>query len=241
MLRAGKDGINCIYPVGDRIYVCADEGFGYFVNNDYSQVYGLVQDGYLSSMLVDYEGNFWISSSRMGLLYMGRGKFTDFNNRYDVPESSTNCIAQFGGKKYIGTDNGLIVLDRTNRVVNSDQRISSIVDYIGNSGIRHILCDSKGNLWFSTYRRQGVVRYSPDGSIKNFDRYAGLRTNLVNCTYELSDGRIAVATEEGLAIIETDGSINENYSYEDGLEYSNILSIYEFIACAKNNLQINYF
>ena len=227
MLRAGKDGINCIYPVGDRIYVCADEGFGYFVNNDYSQVYGLVQDGYLSSMLVDYEGNFWISSSRMGLLYMGRGKFTDFNNRYDVPESSTNCIAQFGGKKYIGTDNGLIVLDRTNRVVNSDQRISSIVDYIGNSGIRHILCDSKGNLWFSTYRRQGVVRYSPDGSIKNFDRYAGLRTNLVNCTYELSDGRIAVATEEGLAIIETDGSINENYSYEDGLEYSNILSIYE--------------
>ena len=132
MLRAGKDGINCIYPVGDRIYVCADEGFGYFVNNDYSQVYGLVQDGYLSSMLVDYEGNFWISSSRMGLLYMGRGKFTDFNNRYDVPESSTNCIAQFGGKKYIGTDNGLIVLDRTNRVVNSDQRISSIVDYLRN-------------------------------------------------------------------------------------------------------------
>ena len=228
VLHSGKDGINCIYPTGDRIYVCADNGFG-FINKDetYSQIYGLIQDTYLSSMLVDYEGNFWVASSRMGLLYMGRGKFCDFNNRYNVPEKSTNCIAQFGGKKYIGTDNGLIVLDRTNKVVSSDSRIADIVNYIGGSGIKHILCDSKGNLWFSTYRRLGVVRYSSDGNIKNFDRYAGLGTNLVNCTYELSDGRIAVATEEGVAIIETDGTIQEKYGYEDGLEYTNILSLFE--------------
>ena len=226
-LHTGREGINCIYPNRGRIYICTDNGVGYLnKNSEYVSIYGMKVDDYITSMIVDYEGNLWFSSSRNGLLFMGRGKFADFNNRFSVPESSTNCITIQDNRKYIGTDDGLVVLDEKNKPVD-DEKINNLIDYLGSNSIRDIMCDSKGNLWISVYRRLGIVKFSPKGKIKNYDRFDGLRTNVVNITYELSDGRIAVATEEGISIIETDDTISEGYGYEQGMESPSIISMYQ--------------
>ncbi|MBO6166376.1 MAG: response regulator [Eubacterium sp.] len=226
-LHTGREGINRIYPNRGRIYICTDNGAGYLnKDHDYISIYGMKVDDYITSMIVDYEGNLWFSSSRNGLLFMGRGKFADFNNRFSLPESSANCITIRDDMKYIGTDDGLVVLDAKNKPV-EDEKIKNLIDYLGTNSIRDIMCDSKGNLWITVYRRLGIVKFSPKGKIKNYDRFDGLRTNVVNITYELSDGRIAVATEEGISIIETDDTISEGYGYEQGMESPSIISMYQ--------------
>ena len=227
IFHSTRDGINHIYPYNGRVYICTDNGVGYLNKEfNYISIYGMQIDDYITSMIVDYEGNLWFSSSRNGLLFMGRGKFADFNNRFTIPVSSTNCIALNNDMKYIGTDDGLLVLDEKNKSV-EDKNIKTLIEYLGTTSIRDIMFDSKGNVWISTYRRFGVVKQSPDGRIRSYDRFGGLRTNLVNSTYELSDGRIAVATEEGISFIETDDTISEGYGYEQGLESPSIISMYE--------------
>lgn len=226
-IHSGREGINRIYPSNGRIYICTDNGAGYLNKDyDYITIYGMKVDDYITSMIVDYEGNLWFSSSRNGLLFMGRGKFADFNNRFGVPESSTNCITFRDDFKYIGTDDGLVVLDEKNRPV-EDEKIANLIDFLGTNSIRDIMCDSKGNLWITVYRRMGIVRFSSEGKIKTYDRFDGLRTNVVNITYELSDGRIAIATEEGISIIELDDTISEGYGYEQGMESPSIISMYQ--------------
>ncbi len=222
-----KEGINYIFPSNERVYICSDNGVGYInKKREFIPISGLTIDDYISGMIVDYEGNIWMSSKRSGLLYMAKGKFSDFNNRYAIPENSTNCVTFKGKLKFIGTDDGLVVLDENNSFVN-DEKIKNLIDFIGNAGIKDILCDSSGNLWLSTYRRFGVVYYDASGSIKTFDRFSGLPTNMVNCTYELSDGRIAIGTEAGVYIVGSDGTIEEGYGIEQGIDYPDIISLYE--------------
>ena len=224
VLTSGVDGINDIYKdTKGRIFICADNGVGYFErDNTFVTADNLQVDNYISSMIEDYEGNYWFSSTRMGILMLGFSKFVNYNQANDIPQSITNCVTQRNGMKYIGTDQGLLIVNTRNEMLEND-----LTAQLKGVSIRDILRDSNGNIWVSTYRKYGILKYSPDGTISNFGRSAGLLTNLINCTIELSDGSIAVGTEEGITIIGTDNTLVRNITASDGLEYSNILTLYE--------------
>ncbi|MCR5213955.1 MAG: response regulator [Eubacterium sp.] len=219
---ATRTGINKIINAQDRVYVCTDSGIGYFYQDEFKTIDNLNIDSYVSDMLFDYEGNLWIASSKSGLLYMAKSKFTNINRKYGLDEVPCNSIAVVGGYTYIGTDEGLCILNKWNMPVEDE-----ITEYLKGVAIRDIMVDSDHDIWISTYRRYGVVKYSRFGTIKTFNKASGLLSNLVNCTTELSDGRIAVGTEDGISIISSNEENIINYNYETGLEYSNITAILE--------------
>ena len=219
-----RDGINSIYPDGEgKIFVLADNGIGYFDRKfKFTKISGTNIETYLSSMMKDYEGNLWFTSNRYGILLLGNSKFTDLSIKYNIPAYPTNCILNIKGNKYIGTDEGLQILNITNQSVTNE-----LTDYLKGTAIKNLFMDSKGNIWISTSRRHGIVEYSKDGKITSYGRSAGLPTNLINCAMELSDGNIAIGTEEGLCIISPEGKSVKNYAYQEGVVYSNITALYE--------------
>ncbi len=218
-----RDGINSLYYDGSRLFVCADSGMGYFDRkNTFHSLYDVEVNRYITSMIVDYEGNYWFASSRMGVLLLGQSKFRNFNEWYGLSAVSTNCIRKQGDKTYIGTDEGLIVLNADMQVEDSE-----LTDYLSGASVQDIMTDSHGNIWVSTSRRFGVVRSAADGAIANYGRGMGLPTNQVNRTIELADGNIAVATEEGVVVLSPDAQPLESYSYKEGLAYPNILCLYQ--------------
>ena len=223
VLSSTRDGINSLYYDGSRLFVCAESGIGYFNSEGkFSQLIDLSINRYFSSMIMDYEGNYWFSSSRMGILLLGRSKFRNFNERYGLAESGTNCVRCFGVWTYICTDDGLTILDSQYKPVKNP-----LTEFLKGASVKDVMRDSKGNMWISTARRFGIVRYSPGGEIRTFGRSGSLLTNLVNTAMELKDGTIAIATEEGISILSADTKVIRNYAREDGLEYSNINCLYQ--------------
>lgn len=221
IISSSKNGINKIASYDGRIYICTDTGVGYFENDAFVEIKNLNIDSYVSDIIRDYEGNLWISSSKSGLLYLSKGKFSNFNRKYGLPENDTSCVEVIDGFKYIGSDEGLYILDRNNQVFEN-----KLTEYMKDIPVRDIMHDSKGNIWFSTYRRYGVVRYDRTGEITNVNKNTGILSNLVNCTCETANGNVAIATEDGISIVTSKGNFLKNYNYDNGLEYSNIIALY---------------
>ncbi len=223
LLNSGVEGINRILPVGDKVYICADNGTGY-LNYDglFMPINDLEIDSYVSDMIIDYEGNYWFASSRYGILYMAKGKFSNYCKDNSFPVEVTSCIDVIDGYTYIGTDTGLYIINQDNVLVSNE-----LTDYLANVSIRDITHDKAGNLWISTYRRYGVVEYTKSGGIKAFNKFTGLVSNLVNTSCPLANGNIAVGTKDGISIFSHTGSVIKQYNYENGLDYPNIISLYE--------------
>lgn len=226
ILISAKDGVNDIVVHGNRVYVCADAGVGYFRTDDsFMSLNSLAIDSYINDLIVDYEGNLWFASKRSGILYMAHGKFSNMNRKYNIPESVTNAVCIFNGNTYIGTDDGLFILDNSNNIVNND-----LTEYFKQTYIRDIVCDTNGNLWFATYKKYGVVKYTPGKNSKKLtgvSKASGLVSNFVTCLCALDNGNVAAGTEDGISIIKPDGTIEQNYNYENGLEYVNISCLYQ--------------
>lgn len=218
------DGINKIMQDSEeRVWICADNGIGFFrANGQFYKINNCQIDNYLSDIIQDYEGNYWISSTRMGVLMLAKSKFSDYNIKSGMQESMTNCVYIHGGNKYIGTDDGLFIYNSDN-----EQETGTLTDMLQGVSISHIMRDSTGRIWISTHRKYGVVMVQSNNTISTLTRGAGLPSMAVNCTYELNDGRIAVATEEGVAIIDRDGKISDTYDTSVGMDANNVRCFYQ--------------
>lgn len=223
ILDSGVDGINRVCPYPDRVFVCGESGMGYF---DAAGVFTVIRDtdpdSYISDMMIDYEGDYWFSSSRMGVLFLENGKFTDLNVLDHFPEAVTNAVAFYEGNTLIGTDSGLIWLDSTGKSISN-----ALTEYLQNYAVHDIEADGEGNLWISTQRRNGLIRCTKDFQITAWGRQQGLVSNLVNCSLLLRNGGIAAGTEDGISVLDASGNVLKNYTYENGLDYPDILCLYE--------------
>lgn len=221
---AGVEGINSLMrESGGRLWVCADNGIGYFdASNKFVKVNDFEIDSYLSDMIQDYEGNYWVASKRMGLLLLCRSKFTDYNMSTGMQETMVNAVYCYNGRRYIGSDAGLIIYDNKNERVNNE-----LTDMLNGISVRHITSDSDGTLWISTYRKYGLVKVERNGNITSFGRAANLPGLSINYAMELANGFIAVATDDGIAVIDKAGNVKETYTEKDGIIYSNITCLYQ--------------
>jgi len=221
-ITIGFYGINDIYPRGSRMYVCTDGGFGYLSEDDsFTKIVKLDVSTYLSSMMIDYEGNMWIASGRFGLLLLQRSKFTNLSQLYNMSLGNTNAVYRYDDMTYIGTDSGLTILDASGTKVENE-----LTEYVSSVSIRDIKCDASGGIWLAAYRRYGVVRYDRSGNLSSYSKSFGLPSNLINCITVLSSQSVAVGTDDGIAIISHGGALEKTYTYDDGIEYS-ILCICE--------------
>ncbi len=222
-------GINSVLKDNNGyIWVCADNGVGFFnKGNVFNKLTECEIDSYLSDIIEDYEGNFWIASTRMGVVMLSESKFTDYNMYTGMSETMVNSVFVYKNNQYICTDDGLIIYN------NSGERITNeLTEALDGISVRNIMADSEGNLWISTYRKYGLIKYvfgkdKAEGNIKSITRAAGLPSNSVNTCIELDNGNIAVATNEGLAIVDKEGLILHTFLQKDGLAQDNVLCIYQ--------------
>ena len=205
-----------------RIWVAAINGIEYMdtegqwhsVDDELSAAAGIVS--------FDYEGNVWVASSSKGVIHIVKGMFKSINQAAGISQLSINDITAYKYGYFIGTDTGLIALDKDFKRVTT-----KLTEKIDGDRVRNITVDSKNNVWIGTYYSNGLIKYETDtGDIKEFREEQGMTDTHIRMILELSDGRIAVATSNGLNIIKNN-EVMKTYTKEDGLTNPIILCLCE--------------
>ncbi len=186
----------------------------------FSEENGL-SSNYVVDFLFDREGNFWMTHSKGGLSRIKDGKFTNYTETGGLPGRVVNTICETGNKQFLlGLDNGTLA-EITNRKIVPFRLKTNLED----TRIRHILKDTRGNLWISTYL--GLLQKKPDGTEVWFDRINKFKDSKIRLTYEDTIGNIWVGTRNsGLIKIDKSGVLT-TYNVEKGLTSNLVMSIAE--------------
>ena len=217
-----QQNVRCIRKLDGRLWICANNGIGYLNDGVYTPLSDLPMNNAVEHVIQDYEGNLWFTSSRQGIMKIVPDRFTDLSELAGLPPLVVNSTCLYDGLLYLGTDTGLVILDQDNNVVEND-----LTALLEGERIRSVHASSDGMLWFGTNSEYGLVRYHPDdGTWDIYNAGSGLASDRARTMMELSDGRIAVATNAGVNIIE-DGEITALYNDDQGISNLEILCLEE--------------
>lgn len=222
MTTEGRYTVNdmLLRPNGS-LFVTTDNGVGYFdIKDDFHAIDKMRFNNSVDTIMVDYEDNMWFSSSRMGVAKLTYNSFRDVFALAGITPRVVNSVLKHNGITYVATDRGLLTLK-------GEQRISTpISELLRHIRTRHVYLDSKGNLWFATYSKLGLVKYTPDGTIKGFSRKDGLPHERTRVIMEASDGSIYVGTRDGLGVIRND-KVVQTFTGRNGLANPQVLCLLE--------------
>lgn len=218
-----QNSINNIKKINDKLWICCDNGIGYFDKDmKYYTIPDLPMTNSIDNMMEDYEGNLWFTSSRQGVMKIVENKFKNVSKLAGLDTMVVNATCKYGDDLYIGSDSGLFVIDKDYNLIENE-----ITQFIGDARVRCIKRSSDDLLWFCTYSENGLVCFDPENKdIRSYNEDNGFYSNRVRMITELSDGRIAAATNKGVVILK-DGKIINTYSDENGISNTEILCITE--------------
>lgn len=214
--------INYLYIDEDKVlYVCADNGIGYFdENNQYRKINTNEFNNSIDCMTIDYQGNKWFTSSRMGVLRLCESNFVDLYSVAGMESKVVNTIEEWDSYLYIGTDTGLDIIDRRNNVSVENE----LTEQLNGVRIRCIKADSKNHLWICTY---GSGLWEIEGeNIKVYNSENNTFCDRVRVVLEMSDKTIVAAGDSGIIFIR-DGQVTDSIVYGEGLSNTMVLSLTE--------------
>ncbi len=219
----GINKINRVYCTGDKImYVCSDNGVGYI---DSIRAFHMINTGSfnnsIDNMTVDYQGNLWFSSSRLGLLKLSHSPFADIYRLAGMKGKVVNTVTMWQDKLYVGTDNGLDIINPKAGKEIEDELTEQLKDI----RIRCIKVDSKNNLWICTYGK-GLFCVTKDGEINIFDSTEKTFGDWTRVVTELRDGTILASSDYGLGFF-TKNKVKKTISNDEGLGRDMILCLIE--------------
>lgn len=218
--------LNCITRIQKTkegvVWLSADNGIGYL--NEDGTVNVLQCSGFDSSiecMLQDYEGNYWFTSSRFGVMRMCKNAFTNIHESANKEGPVVNAVTGYEGYLYCGTDNGLQIINpNTYEFVNNN-----LTDFIGNVRVRCLYVDSKNLLWICCYGEPGLVCVNSDGEITSYNESSNKTAgDRFRCMTELQDGTVAVGSSGGITFIKN-GVVTGTLTKKDGLKTTQIQSM----------------
>lgn len=219
----GRHTVNDILLRPDGILLIATEnGVGYFDILDNFHVIDKMQfNNSVDNIMVDYEGNMWFSSSRMGVAKLTSNSFRNLFAIAGISPRVVNSVLKHQGITYVATDRGLVTLK-------GDKPIATpISELLKTTRTRHVIVDSKGNLWIATYSKLGLLKYNPEtGDMRGFTRREGLPHERSRVIMESSDGSIYVGTRDGLALIRND-KVEKTFTTKNGLSNPQVLCLLE--------------
>lgn len=191
-------GIHWVSNECGRIWVAGDNCMGYLDESEgFHPLKNVPITNPIEMLTSDYQGNIWIASSRQGVMKIVTNNFRDINEIAGIETGVVNSTCLYNDSLYIGTDTGLMVLDKDLKRVENDLTRS-----LEGTRIRCIVADDKDNLWISTYTNSiGLICLDKSGSILPFTVEKGLLSNEVRCTVLASDGSLLVGTNGGLNVI----------------------------------------
>ena len=219
----GRHTVNDMLLRPDGVLLIATEnGVGYFDMLDNFHVIDKMQfNNSVDNIMVDYEGNMWFSSSRMGVAKLTSNSFRNLFAIADISPRVVNSVLKHQGITYVATDRGLVTLK-------GDKPIATpISELLKTTRTRHVIVDSKGNLWIATYSKLGLLKYNPEtGAMRGFTRREGLPHERSRVIMESSDGSIYVGTRDGLALIRND-KVEKTFTTRNGLSNPQVLCLLE--------------
>ena len=204
------------------LFVSADNGIGYRMpDGRFERINTGNFNNSIDNMLVDYQGNIWFTSSRLGLLRLAPSDFRDIYSAAGMTRRVVNTIVQWNGTFYFGTDKGLDAADSTGK----KQVYNELTKSLEGIRIRCMIVDSKNHLWICTYGN-GLIEVEPDGTQYLYNSSNGATGNKARVVRELSDGTILVAGDAGMSFI-SDHKITDTVGQETGKITSMILTVTE--------------
>lgn len=215
---------NSINITDDKtVLVSGLRGFGIIESNGNISEFGSEKNALsVNCSIVDYEGNYWLASSSLGMIKYSKGCFTTPNNAAEIENLSLNAITKINDRYYIGYDTGLIICDD-----NFNPIENSLTKMLTDIRVRCLISDKNGMLWIANYSENAILRYNPaDETVFEFNSSNGLESTRARCLLELSDGSIAVGTQEGLFILNGD-KIVRSYTADNGLSNTSVLCMLE--------------
>ena len=208
----------------DGYFFCAENGMGFIDHGGF--ITYLMQNDFESSVsgvTKDYQGNIWFVSNKQGIMEYSPNPFFNVFVKAGLSDTVVNSILLHGSDLYIGSDSGLTVLDyRTYQKKSYD-----FVESLDGVRIRHMMEDSAGNVWISTYGKEGLFKISPSKEVTLFNEStAGTLGGRFRLSIELSDGTILAASNTGLNYIKDDTLIY-TLGEDNGLFAPQILTMVE--------------
>ncbi len=206
-----------------RVWLAADTGCGYIQNDTFKFLSVKGFDSSVESVHEDYEGNIWFASSRYGVMKLSRSIFGELFAEVGAEPAVVNTICLYNGYFYCGTDSGLVIIDKENDKVITNELAESLQGV----RIRCIKEDSQNNLWLCTYSDLGLVKYSADGRITTFtEGKDGATSDRFRSVIELSDGTIVAGASNGINYIQGEKIVG-TLMQKDGLQNPQILCLQE--------------
>ncbi|MCR5545710.1 MAG: HD domain-containing protein [Lachnospiraceae bacterium] len=175
----------------------------------------MMKDGKLVSLITVEDsplqgaGGFLPSPEGNGIIYQEAADFNLYivdmkDNNLDIlqkidisPLKYIRTMEYIDGKIWIGAGNGIGVIENGEFQVLDNLPMDNNVD--------DVMTDYLGNLWF-TSTRQGVMKVVPNQFSNIFERY-DLPETVVNSTCVSDDGKLFVATDEGLIVLDENGPL----------------------------------
>lgn len=232
--------IHSISIVDEMMWVCTDSGLGVVTEEGFQTVDNIPLTASIDTMMVDYIGNLWFTSSKRGVIEIVPNLFTDIFAKYDIDEEVVYSTCVYNDMLLIGTKSRGLIAISGGKIVDSIPITSSVsasgvvyerdkdlIKLFSGYRIRSIISDSLGRIWISTYGDQALVRYY-DGEVVKFAEAEGLPSDRIRTVYECDNGDILVCCTGGLAVMRNDQVIRV-YNEDDGLVNTEVLT-----ACQNN-------
>ncbi len=205
----------------DRVWVSSTSRIGYLdTKAKFHALTDLPINSSIEMTTSDYQGNIWVASSSQGAMKIVANNFLDLAEVAGIEKNVVNATCRHLGRLYIGTDNGLYVLNN-----DFTPLYDALTDYMTGTRIRSIMEDSKKNLWVAGYSNdKGLVCFDVDGRITSYTTKDGMPHDQIRCIYEAADGSLVVGTNGGVAVLKN-GKVVKTYGQEEGLKNTIILAI----------------
>lgn len=206
---------------GGLLFACADNGVACLdAKGDVTLLNLSGFENSIDHMIVDYQGNYWFTSSRLGLLRMAASSFSDVYEAAGVEHRLANAVARWQGLLYVGTDTGLDVIDDKNETgVEND-----LTRMLDGTRIRCLLVSSDNHLWVCSYG-YGLLEVDEKGTVVAYDDDLGF-CDRVRVALELDDGTIVASGDTGLAFVR-EGKIDEVMPYGPDFCTAQVLCLYQ--------------
>ncbi len=217
------DKVQWICQACNRIWVASSSEAGYIDDkNEFHRIENIPLESGIEMMSSDYQGNIWFASSTQGIMKIVANNFQNISELAGLDEEVVNVTYRYNGCLYIGTDEGLRILDNSLTSVNN-----ALTRYLKDSRIRCITSDPEGTIWVSTFTSgHGLVGMAKNGKITDYTTEEGMPSDDIRCTKVAKDGSVIVGTNDGLAIIK-EGKIVKTYDASSGLTNSVVLTVEE--------------
>jgi len=205
-----------------RVWAASTSVAGYIEDDCFNVLSDIPMNSAIEMMTADYQGNMWFASSTQGVMKVVTNSFVNLSKKAGLAEEVTNATCLYNGRLYVGTDNGIRIIDRNDCLIED-----KLTEFVGNARVRCISEDLEGNLWVSVYNNElGIVCLTYNGDIKAYTTSDGLLSNEVRCSVPAKDGGVIVGTNAGLAIIRN-GVVERTVGTESGVKNTVFLTVAE--------------